>query len=75
MSALHLAPVLHGIVLPSSVLQSPWFQLLAAFVAVNTLIYVGITLMKLVTWPERLRLDKARGDVAALARDPGVEPG
>lgn len=72
MSPLAPSDVLRGIVLPASVLQSPWFQLLAAFVAVNTLIYVGLTLLKLVTWPERLRLDKARGDVASLSRDPAA---
>ena len=36
-----------GILLPSSVLQSGWFQLLAAFVAINTLIYAGLSLAKL----------------------------
>jgi hypothetical protein len=32
--------------LPSSVLQSGWFQVLAAFVAINTLIYAAISLGK-----------------------------
>ncbi len=36
-----------GVLLPSSVLQSGWFQLLAAFVAINTLIYAGLSLAKL----------------------------
>ena len=36
-----------GILLPSTVLQSGWFQLLAAFVAINTLIYAGLSLAKL----------------------------
>ena len=36
-----------GILLPSSVLQSGWFQVLAAFVAINTLIYAGLSLAKL----------------------------
>jgi hypothetical protein len=36
-----------GVLLPSSVLQSGWVQVLAAFVAVNTLIYAGLSLAKL----------------------------
>ena len=36
-----------GILLPSSVIQSGWFQVLAAFVAINTLIYAGLSLAKL----------------------------
>lgn len=37
-----------GILLPSSVLQSGWFQALAVFVAMNTLIYAGLSLAKLI---------------------------
>jgi hypothetical protein len=39
---------LAGILLPSSVLHSAWFQALAAFVAFNTLIYAALSLAKLV---------------------------
>ena len=39
---------LAGFLLPSSVLHSGWFQALAAFVAVNTLIYAALSLAKLV---------------------------
>jgi hypothetical protein len=39
---------LAGILLPSSVLHSGWFQALAAFVAVNTLIYAALSLAKLI---------------------------
>jgi hypothetical protein len=35
-----------GILLPSSVLQSGWFGVLAAFVALNTVIYVVLALAK-----------------------------
>jgi hypothetical protein len=40
--------VLQSLLLPSSVLQTAWFQGLATFVAVNTLVYAGISLAKLV---------------------------
>ena len=36
-----------GILLPVEVLGSEWFQALAAFVAVNTLVYAGLSLAKL----------------------------
>jgi hypothetical protein len=39
---------LAGILFPSSVLHSGWFQVLAAFVAVNTLVYAALSLAKLV---------------------------
>ena len=35
-------------VLPSSVLQSGWYQALAAFVAFNTLVFACLSLWKLV---------------------------
>jgi len=38
---------LYGILLPSTVLQSSWFQTLAWFVAMNTVIYAGFSLAKL----------------------------
>jgi hypothetical protein len=37
-----------GILLSADVLGSDWFQALAAFVAVNTLVYAGLSLAKLV---------------------------
>lgn len=40
--------LLFGILLPSSVLHSGWFQVLAAFVAFNTLLYATLSLAKLI---------------------------
>ena len=39
---------LGGILLPADVLGSDWFQALAAFVAINTLVYAGLSLAKLI---------------------------
>lgn len=39
---------LAGILLPAEVLKSGWFQLLATFVAINTLIYAALSLAKLI---------------------------
>lgn len=36
----------HGILLPESVLQSTWFTVLAAFVAINTVMYVALAIAK-----------------------------
>ena len=35
-----------GILLPESVLSSPWFALLATFVAINTVMYVALAVGK-----------------------------
>ena len=40
--------ILGGILLSSEVLKSDWFQALAAFVAINTLVYAGLSLAKLI---------------------------
>ncbi|HEY1369395.1 MAG TPA: hypothetical protein VGF23_19890 [Gaiellaceae bacterium] len=40
--------VLAGILLPTSVLHSAWYQALAAFVALNTLIFALLALGKLI---------------------------
>jgi hypothetical protein len=40
--------ILAGILLSHEVLHSRWFQALAAFVAVNTLVYAALALAKLI---------------------------
>ena len=40
--------ILAGILLPDEVLGSGWFQALAAFVAINTLVYAALSLAKLI---------------------------
>lgn len=45
-----------GILLPETVLGDPWFQVFAAFVAFNTIVYLGLTLSKMVVWPRQARL-------------------
>jgi hypothetical protein len=37
-----------GILVPADVLGSDWFRALSAFVAVNTLVYAGLALAKLI---------------------------
>jgi hypothetical protein len=40
--------ILGGILLPTDVLQSGWYHALAAFVAINTVVYAGLSLAKLI---------------------------
>jgi len=68
-----VADLVVGILLPSSVLSTTWFQALAAFVALNTLIYVGLTLAKLTRWPRQLDSTRARQLDARLERAPDAE--
>ena len=39
--------MISGILLPVTVLYSPWFGVLTAFVAVNTVMYVTLAIMKM----------------------------
>ena len=49
-----------GIVLPESVLTSNWFQVLAVIVALNTLVYVGLTISKLIPLPKPIHPKRVR---------------
>ena len=40
--------IIAGILFSSELLKSDWFQALAAFVAINTLVYAALSLAKLV---------------------------
>ena len=64
--------LLAGILLPVSVLSSAWYQALAAFVALNTLIYVGLTLAKLTRWPRPMTAAQVRRLDARLTGEPGT---
>lgn len=55
-----------GILLPQSVLVSPWFLLLATMVAFNTIIYVGLTLAKLIPWPRQFHPSQVREKATQL---------
>ena len=49
-----------GIVLPESVLTSQWFILLATVVAFNTVVYLGLTLAKLIPLPKQFHPSRVR---------------
>lgn len=52
-----------GILLPSTVLESAWFESLALFVAINTVVFAALSLVHLVP-PRRPRRSSERGSRA-----------
>ena len=62
-----------GLLLPESVLTSPWFLLLATVVAFNTIIYVGLTLAKLIPWPQQFHPQWVRDKAERLGVNPSEE--
>ena len=58
-----------GLLLPESVLTSQWFILLATIVAFNTIIYLGLTLSKLIPWPRQFHPSRVRRWLLLLGID------
>lgn len=58
-----------GLLLPESILGDTWFQVFAGFVAFNTIVYMGLTLSKMMVWPRQSALR------AMAARLPGGASG
>jgi diguanylate cyclase (GGDEF)-like protein len=58
-----------GLLLPQSTLTTPWFQLLSTFVAFNTIIYLGLTLSKLIPWPRQFHPSQVRAILAPMNKD------
>lgn len=62
-------------VFPSSWLTSPWYATLTAFVAVNTLVYVALSISKIVprvhptTWFRRANGASRRGESRSIYPD------
>ncbi|GAA2003161.1 hypothetical protein [Brevibacterium samyangense] len=70
---------LTGRVLPESVLHSEWFATLAAFVALNTVVYLCLALCKIFPVPRpAYRGRSRRAETRSIhpdAPEPGVGPG
>ncbi len=49
-----------GVVFPASIMSNSWFTVLAMIVAFNTIIYLGLTLAKLIPWPQQVRPEQVR---------------
>ncbi len=49
-----------GILLPQSTLTQPWFLVFALVVGFNTLIYLGLTISKLIPWPPQIHPSRVR---------------
>lgn len=53
-------PLPSGVLLPSGILQTPWFAVFGLFVAFNTIIYLGLTAAKIVPWPRQVQPREVR---------------
>lgn len=68
--------ILAGIVLSESVFAQEWMWYLGAFVAFNTIVFVGLSIGKFVPWPRqpsKATLDEWRNRTARN-RPPEVKP-
>ncbi len=67
-----------GVLLPEDILNATWFQVFAGFVALNTIIYMGLTLSKMVTWPRQARMRdlaaRLPGGPSGNGQTPGPAP-
>ncbi|MDP2287537.1 MAG: GGDEF domain-containing protein [Actinomycetota bacterium] len=62
-----------GLLLPQSTLSQPWFLVFALVVGFNTLIYLGLTVSKLVPWPPQIHPSRVRAILPfASAQEPAV---
>lgn len=77
-----------GILFSPGMLHTPWFLIFAAFVGVNTIIYLGLTFSKLIPWPAPVHpqavrkalgidasVDAARPVVPSVSRETAAESG
>lgn len=55
-----MTPLPTGILLPSDILTQTWFGVFGLFVALNTVIYLGLTIAKFVPWPAQVRPSTVR---------------
>ena len=62
-----------GILLPNTLFQNPWYMGLGAFVAFNTILFVGLSFGKIFFWPKPRRPAQFLGDQPSHART-GVSP-
>lgn len=58
-----------GILLPQSTLSTTWFSVLAVIVAFNTLVYVGLTLAKLIPLPRQIHPNVVRSWIGGFGID------
>ncbi|WP_238439568.1 hypothetical protein [Microbacterium sp. JZ31] len=58
-----------GFLLPESILHSEWFAVLAAFVAVNTLLYLALAIAKLMPKPRPRRGRVVRSETRSIHPD------
>ncbi|MFM9048481.1 MAG: GGDEF domain-containing protein [Actinomycetota bacterium] len=63
----------YGLVLPSDILTQTWFGVLGLFVALNTVVYLGLTVAKFVPWPAQVRPATVRKVLPITPEGPTME--
>lgn len=61
-----------GIVLPSDILVQPWFGIFGLFVALNTIVYLGLTAAKMIPWPAPVHPSSVRHILNPHAEEPSM---
>lgn len=68
-----MTPLPAGLVLPSDILTQTWFGVFGLFVALNTVIYLGLTIAKFVPWPAQVRPSTVRKVLPITEEGPTME--
>ena len=64
--------IIAGILLPNTLFQNPWYMGLGAFVAFNTILFVGLSFGKIFFWPKPRVPAQFIGDQPGRARKPAL---
>lgn len=62
-----------GLLLPSDILTQTWFGVFGLFVALNTIIYLGLTVAKFVPWPAQVRPSTVRQVLPTTPEVPSMD--
>ncbi|MGI9196545.1 MAG: GGDEF domain-containing protein [Candidatus Nanopelagicales bacterium] len=62
-----------GVVLPADILTQPWFGVFGLFVALNTIVYLGLTAAKFIPWPAQVHPQQVRRILPHSEGDPAMK--
>jgi hypothetical protein len=65
-----MTAVTAGILLSNDLFQQPWYLVLGAFVAFNTILFVGLSFGKIFYWPKPTRPRIFPGQMPNRTRNP-----
>ena len=68
-----MTPLPTGLLLPSDILTQTWFGVFGLFVALNTVVYLGLTVAKFVPWPGQVRPSTVRQVLPTTPEVPSMD--